>query len=206
MAAGKTDSLSWTQTRIAALAIAVGLWGTIGEGAEMKVPVTFSGGHEIGTKDFGRPVVLIAAALGVKPEVFREAFSGVTPARGRGPSGDEARKNKAALLKVLAPHGVTNERLDEVSNYYRYQPQRGELWPTTAAKAHAVVENGKIKRIVITDPGSGYCSPPEMKLEGFPDAQFKSSLALSKDLKKNGGIQKLEVVASEKTRPGKSVP
>jgi hypothetical protein len=61
---------------------------------------------------------LIAAGLSVRPEVFREAFSGVTPARGRGPTREEARKNKAALLKVLAPQGVTNERLDEVSDYY----------------------------------------------------------------------------------------
>src|SRR5207237_7999977 len=83
---------------------------------EMKVAVTFSGGHEIGKKDFGRPVVLIAAALEVKPEVFREAFSGVTPAKGRKPSGDEARKNKAALLTVLAPHGATNARLAEGSD------------------------------------------------------------------------------------------
>src|SRR5262249_26765874 len=74
------------------------------DAAETKVPVTFSGGHEIGKNDFGRPVVLMAAALGVKPEVFREAFSGVTPARGRGPTGEEARKNKAALMKVLSPH------------------------------------------------------------------------------------------------------
>src|SRR5262245_40619239 len=127
------------------------------KGSEQKVEVSFSGGHEIGKQDFGRPVPLIAAALGVKPDVFRKAFSGVTPAKGRGPSGDEARKNKAALMKVLQPHGVTNDRLDEVSNYYRYQPQSNRLWPTTAAKAHAIVEDGKIKRIVVTNPGSGYC-------------------------------------------------
>src|SRR5437868_3846849 len=52
---------------------------------EMRAAVTFSGGHEIGANDYGRPVVLMAAALGVEPDVFREAFSGVTPARGRGP-------------------------------------------------------------------------------------------------------------------------
>jgi hypothetical protein len=139
-------------------------------------------------------VVLIAAALNVKPEVFREAFSGVTPAKGRGPSGDEARKNKAALMKVLSPHDVTNERLDEVSNYYRYQPQQNELWPTTAAKAHAIVEDGKIKRIVVTKPGSGYCSPPQVKVEGFEGVEFAVKLGVGKDLKKNGGIGAVEVV------------
>ena len=46
---------------------------------DTKVPVTFSGGHDIDRrKDFGRPTILIAAALGVKQDVFREAFSGVT--------------------------------------------------------------------------------------------------------------------------------
>src|SRR3954470_19516070 len=94
--------------------------------AEKDVPLVFSGGHTIGKQDFGRPVYLIAAGLGVKPEQFREAFGGVTPARGRGPTGAEPRRNKTALMKVLAPLGVTNERLDEVSNYYRFRPQDGE--------------------------------------------------------------------------------
>jgi hypothetical protein len=165
--------------------------------AEREIPVTFSGGHEIGRNDFGRPVVLIAAALNVKPEVFREALSGVTPAKGRGPTGEEARRNKEALMKVLAPYGVTNERLDEVSNYYRYQPERNQLWPTTAAKAHAVVEEGKIKRIVVTDPGSGYCSTPQVKVEGIGGVEFKVKLELGKDLKKNGGIGAVEVVTSQ---------
>jgi hypothetical protein len=71
--------------------------------------------------------VLIAAALGVKPEEFRQAFSGVTPAKGRGPTAEEARRNKDALMRVLGPLGVTNDRLDEASDYYRYRPQAGEL-------------------------------------------------------------------------------
>lgn len=178
------------------LTVTVGMNSVATQAAETKVPVTFSGGHEIGKNDFGRPVVLIAAALEVKPEVFREAFSGVTPARGK-PSGDEARKNKTALMKVLEPHGVTNDRLDEVSNYYRYQPQRGELWKTTAAKAHAVVEDGKIKKIVVEEPGSGYSSLPDVKVEGFKDAKLKVKLHLDKDLKKNGGIDSIEIAPAK---------
>ena len=161
--------------------------------AEMEVPVTFSGGHGTDPKDGGRPVVLVAAALGVKPEVFREAFSGVTPARGGKPSQEEARRNKAALMKVLEPHGVTNDRLDEVSNYYRYQPQRGELWMTTPAKAYAVVEDGKVKRIVVTDPGSGYSTPPKATVQGMDNVQLKVTVQFGKDLKKNGGIGSIEV-------------
>jgi hypothetical protein len=166
---------------------------TLSQAAEMKVPVTFSGGHEISKDDFGRPVPLIAAALDVKPEVFRKAFSGVKPARGRGPSRDEARKNKEALLKVLAPHGVTNDRLDEVSDYYRYRPQEGELWPITAAKAYAVVEDGEVQKIVVTEPGAGYSSSPTIQVEGFKNVEFKVTLELSKDLKKNGGISGVEI-------------
>lgn len=168
-----------------------------GQADEMKVPVTFSAGHEISKDDYGRPIPLIAAALAVKPEVFRKAFSGVTPARGRSPSRDEARKNKEALLKVLAPHGVTNERLDEVSDYYRFRPQAGELWPTTAAKGHAIIENGKIKKIVVTEPGAGYCSSPTVKVEGFKDVEFKATLEFSKDLKQNGRISAVEIAPAK---------
>src|SRR3954463_9907160 len=110
------------------LIICVAMASEIVQAAETKIPVAFSGGHETDPKDHGRPVVLVATALNVKSEVFRRAFSGVTPALGRGPTGDEARRNKEALMKVLGPYKVTNDRLDEVSDYYRYRPQASELW------------------------------------------------------------------------------
>jgi hypothetical protein len=188
------------------LTLGGGTGGMADEKAEKKVAVTFSGGHEIAKNDFGRPIALMAAGLGVKPEVFREAFSGVTPARGRGPTGDEARKNKQALMKVLAPHGVTNERMDEVADYYRFRPERGELWPTKPAKAHAIVEKGKVRRIVVTEPGSGYCTPPTVTVEGFGkgdgngDLELKATLGFSKDLKKNGTIAAVEIVPPAKSK------
>ncbi|MFT3882790.1 MAG: hypothetical protein QM703_24445 [Gemmatales bacterium] len=169
--------------------------------AETKVPLAFTQGHDTDRKDGGRPVVLIAAALGVKPEVFREAFSGVTPAKDGRPSQEDARRNKEALMKVLKPYGITNERLDEVSNYYRYQPQRGELWKNTAAKGFAVVEEGKITRIVITEPGAGYSSPPKVTVEGFEKVQLKATVHFEKDLKKNGSISAVEVVAQPAAKP-----
>ncbi|MDB5294981.1 MAG: hypothetical protein JWO31_964 [Phycisphaerales bacterium] len=160
-----------------------------------KVPVEFAGGHEIGKGDFGRPVPLIAAALGVKDDVFRQAFSGVTPAHGRGPSPDEARKNKDALLKVLAPHGVTNDRMDEVANRYRFRPQEGELWPTAPAKAYAVVKDGKVLKVVVTEPGIGYSSPPDVTVDGAPaGTAFKATLHFDKDFKKNGAVGAIDVV------------
>jgi hypothetical protein len=161
--------------------------------AESKVPLSFSGGHDLGPKDYGRPVALIAAGLGVEPDVFRKAFSGVTPSRNGPPSGELARRNKAALMKVLGPHGVTNERLDEVSNYYRFQPQRGRIWPTTPAEAQAIVEGGKIKQIVVTSPGSGYCSPPTATVPGLEGVTLNVTLRFDKDLRKNGAIGSIEV-------------
>jgi hypothetical protein len=161
--------------------------------AEKELPLEFSGGYEIGKNDFGRPVVLIAAALGVKPDEFRKAFSGVTPAKGGPPSKEEARKNKEALMKVLGPLGVTNERLDEVSDYYRFQPQKGERWKHTPAKGYAVVEDGKVKKIVVTEAGSGYCSPPTVRIKGLDGVALEVTLHFDKDFKKNGSIKSIAV-------------
>ena len=171
------------------LALVVGVMTGAGRAAEKReLPLVFSGGHEIGRNDFGRPVPLIAAALGVKPDQFREAFRGVTPAKGRGPSGAEARKNKAALMKVLGPLGVTNDRLDEVSNYYRFRPQDGELWKNTPAKGYAVVDGGKVEKVVITESGAGYCNSPKVTVRGMEGVALKATLHFDRDLRKNGAI------------------
>jgi hypothetical protein len=163
---------------------------------EPKHAVEFAGGHDYDKKrDHGRPVVLIAAALEVTPDVFREAFSGVKPAKGGGgPSEDEARKNKAALMSVLKPHGVTNERLDEVSNFYRFRPQNGELWRVAAAKAHAVVEDGKVVKVVVDEPGYGYSSPPTATIRGMDGVSLKVSIRFARDLKKNGAVDSIEIL------------
>jgi len=165
--------------------------------AQRKLPLTFTGGHDTDPQDRGRPVVLVAAALGVKPEVFREAFRGVTPARDGKPTPEQARANKAALMKVLAPYGVTNERLDEVSDYYRYQPQRGELWKVTAARGYALVEQGKVRQVVVTEAGSGYSAPPRATVQGMEAVPLKVTLHFGKDLKKNGSVAAVEVVGAE---------
>jgi hypothetical protein len=165
--------------------------------AETKVPLLFSGGHETDRRDHGRPVMLVAAALEVKTEVFREAFSGVTPSRNGPPSDEEARRNKAALMKVLQPLGVTDERLNEVSNRYRYQPQKGQLWTHTEATGHAVVENGEIKEIVVDEPGSGYSTPPTVTVEGMAKVQLKVTLKFCKDLNTNGSVASVTVAAAE---------
>ena len=165
---------------------------------EAKFPVAFAGGHDTDPRDGGRPIVLIAAALEVTPEVFREAFRGVTPAKGpRSQPTTRPRKNKDALMKVLKPYGVTNDRLDEVSNFYRYRPQNGELWRVAAAKAHAVVEGGKITQIVVDEPGYGYSSPPTATVSGLKDISLKVAIRFAKDLKKNGAVEAIELAPAK---------
>ena len=160
------------------------------------VSVTISGGYETDPQDHGRPVVLIAAALGVPTEVFREAFSGVTPAElsSGGPNAEEAQSNKAALLKVLAPYGITNDRLDEVSNYYRYNGQKSKTWKITPATASAIVKDGVVTGINILNPGSGYSSAPTITIKtpsGTTTA--KATVAYSKDFAKNGSISAISL-------------
>jgi len=157
-----------------------------------KVPVTFTGGHDTDPRDRGRPVILIAAALKVSPDVFRAAFSHVKPApAGQQPEPDQVRKNKAALMAALAPLGVTDDRLNEVSNHYRYQRSRGEMWPTLDATAYATVSKGVVTGFTVTNPGSGYSSPPTVSLQGMPDAHATATLSFDTDFSKNGAIKEI---------------
>ena len=153
------------------------------------VPVVFSGGHETDPQDRGRPVVLIAAALGVPAEVFRETFRHVRPApAGTAPDPAQVQQNKAALLAGLSPYGVTNERLDTVSNYYRYDRRRGGLWPTQPATAYALVRGGKVTGFVVTNGGSGYSSPPTVVVPGFGGSSASVKLSFSKQFETNGSV------------------
>ncbi len=157
--------------------------------------VTFTGGHETDPRDHGRPDVLIAAALGVPTEVFREAFSHVTPAAGgREPEPEQVRRNKQALLQALGPYGIGNDRIDEVSNYYRYSRGRGEeLWRTTPAAAYATVRDGVIVGFTITNPGSGYSSAPLVSIAGMPGVKISAKLAFGKEFNRNGSIALLSI-------------
>ena len=156
-----------------------------------RVPVVFSGGHETDPRDHGRPVVLIAGALGVPPEVFRDAFSRVHPANPeKGPAPAEAQANKAALLATLGKYGVTNKRLDQVSDYYRYVGSRNELWPTQPAVAYAMVQNGKIVSYEIVSGGSGYSSNPTITVPGF-SGHAVADLVYGKSFEKNGSIRSI---------------
>lgn len=163
--------------------------------ATTRVPLTFSGGHETDPRDRGRPVVLIASALGVPPDVFREAFSHVHPApAGEQPNREDARRNKDALLQALSRYGVTNERLDEVSNYYRYDARRGELWPIETATGFALFKGGKITGFEITSGGSGYSSAPSVSVSGIKGIPLRVQLAFSQELEENGAVTSVGIV------------
>jgi hypothetical protein len=159
------------------------------------VTLQISGGHDTNPVDHGRPVVLVAAGLGVPTEVFRTAFSGVHPAGAGsgGPTQEEAQANKAALMSVLAPYGITNERLDEVSNYYRYMASDGELWQHRDARATAVVRNGKVVSVKLVDGGAGYSSTPTVTVPGVANATVKATVSYGTDLATNGAIGELRV-------------
>lgn len=158
--------------------------------------ISITGGFDTDSVDHGRPVVLIAAALDVSAEVFREAFSGVTPAGAGsdGPTSEQAQSNKAALLKVLAPYGITNDRLDEVSNYYRYNGSKGELWTHTAATATTELANGKVTGIKIINAGAGYSSAPAVSITG-PTGTYSATATVSytTDFKTNGSLTAIKL-------------
>lgn len=156
--------------------------------------VTFIGGYETDPRDHGRPVVLIASALGVSSDVFRDAFSGVTPAKDGPPSAEHARTNKRVLLDALGKHGITNERLDEVSDHYRYRPQSGEVWQRTPATATAIINDGKVTGFEITDPGSGFSTPPAVKVDGYENVNVEVTIEFSTDFRKNGRVTAISVV------------
>jgi hypothetical protein len=167
--------------------------------AAQHVPAVFSGGHETDRRDGGRPVQLIAAALGVPSDVFREAFRKVRPARaGTRPDPRQVRKNKAALFDALSRYDVTNERLDTVSDYYRYVRSRGELWPTKSAAAYALVEKGKIVGFVVTSGGSGYSSPPTVSVPGMQEVAAKVQLSFGKQFDTNGSVATITVLPGTK--------
>ncbi len=159
------------------------------------IPVVLNGGHDTDPRDHGRPVDLIAGALGVTSEVFREAFSKVNPvAPGSRPDDATARRNKEILLQVLAKFEVTKEMLDAVSDRYRYQPGEGRVWPNKPARILAVVKNGDILAFKVTDGGYGYSSAPEISVPGGSCGPISIRLSFGKDMEQNGSISSVDFV------------
>jgi hypothetical protein len=179
---------------IAGFALALMLSGAALVCAQPRVGVTFTGGYETDPRDHGRPDVLIAAALNVPTDAFRQAFSAIRPApAGQEPDPEQVRRNKQALMISLSPYGVTNELLDKVSNYYRYNRSRGQMWRNTPAAAYATLRDGVVSGFTITNPGSGYSSPPKVSVPGMNDLQVTATLSFGADLTRNGSIQEIRI-------------
>lgn len=160
-----------------------------------RFPVMISGGHETDPLDHGRPVVLVAGGLGVPPEVFREAFSRVHPvAPGSYPDQERAQQNKGVLLAALAKYGITNQKLDAVSDAYRYKPGSGQLWPNKPATIAAFVRNGEVLSYSVIDGGSGYTSPPKLSVPGARSAPVSVRLSFGQNLSANGSISEVTIV------------
>jgi hypothetical protein len=64
---------------------------------------------------------------------------------------------------------------------------------TVPAKAYAELEDGKVKRVVGTDPGSGYSTPPTATIRDMEKVGLKVTIQFSKDMKKNGAISSIAV-------------
>ena len=163
--------------------------------AAAKVDLVFEGGHDTVGPDRGRPVILIAAALGVPDDVFRQAFTKVKPApAGQQPDPAQVILNKQTLMASLGPYGVTDERLNTVSNYYRYRRSSGEMWRNTPAAAYATLQNGGVTGITITKAGAGYSSPPKVSVAGMPGVHLTASVSYGAKLEENGSIKEIKIV------------
>ena len=57
-----------------------------------------------------------------------------------------------------------------------------------------MVEDGKVKKLVVKEGGAGYCSPPKVTIKGMDTVTLKAALHFDKDLKKNGSVESVEVL------------
>ena len=146
-------------------------------------------GYETNPIDKWRPVILIGSALGVWEEIFREAFSKVTPK----PNSSQVHINKQILLNALGPYGITNNRLDEVSNYYRYQPQGGNLWKHTKAKVKAIITENEVTGFEILKAGNGYTVAPTITVPGY-SISTEVILQFSQNFQTNGSIKEIKIL------------
>ena len=87
---------------------------------------------------------------------------------------------------------VFHEQLDAVSDHYRYMGANGELWHNRLATAEAVVVDGRVTGITITDPGAGYTSAPTITVTGAAQPVTATATVRSNsDLATNGSIESI---------------
>jgi len=117
-----------------------------------------------------------------------------------GPTREEAQANKAALMSVLGKYGITNDQLDAASNRYRYVRSHGEMWPTKAAIANALVQNGVVTGFEVVSGGYGYSSAPTVTVPNVKSAPAKVELSFSKDFEANGSVAKIALDSGKREK------
>jgi len=96
-------------------------------------------------------------------------------------------------MDALGPYGITNERLDEVSNQYRYPPGPGYMWKHVPASATAIVKDGMITGFKIINAGSGYLTKPKVSVTGFEGVKVKALVRFTQEFTTNGSIESLTI-------------
>jgi hypothetical protein len=96
-------------------------------------------------------------------------------------------------MNALGKYGITNERLNQVSNFYRYASWNGGIWKNTPATADALVKNGAVVGYEITNGGAGYTTPPTVSVPNVSGATPKVELSYGKDMERNGAVSAITV-------------
>jgi hypothetical protein len=60
-----------------------------------------------------------------------------------------------------------------------------------------VIENGKPTQFVITSPGSGYNTPPDVTIDGIENVRLIATLSFDKNLIKNGGVAGVKIAPAD---------
>jgi len=109
------------------------------------------------------------------------------------PGHQRVQENKAKLMRVLGPKGITNDRLDEVSDYYRYNRRFEKLWRTRPASIYAVVDEGDVIGFKIIDGGAGYTTSPSVSIPGVNTFNATVNLSFGTDLSTNGAVTAVSI-------------
>ena len=99
-------------------------------------------------------------------------------------------------MNALGKFGVTDDRLNAVSNFYRYPPGSRALWKNKPATANALLKNGTIVGYEITSGGYGYTRPPTVSAPGSDGAMAKVEISYGKYLETNGAVSAITISQS----------
>jgi hypothetical protein len=93
----------------------------------------------------------------------------------------------------LGKYGITNDRINTVSNFYRYAAWEGGIWRNKPAVANALVKDGAIIGYEITYGGYGYTTPPTVSVPGLDGTLAKVELSFGKEFETNGAVSAITI-------------